>query len=96
MDNIKLIDDQSVVMDVTMDTSNSANEIKTEPKDDSDYEEIIEETLVHVVMDNPEDMSTLNPSSNVRVIAIDSDSPALQIENKVFLCYSISIQTYSY
>lgn len=85
MESVKLTDDQSVSMDVDMDTTNIANEIKTEPTDESDYEEIIEETLIHVVMDNPEDMSTLNPSSNVRVIAVDSDSPALQIENKVFL-----------
>jgi hypothetical protein len=51
-------------------------------------EEIVEEELIHVVMDDPEEMSTLNPNSNVRMVAIDSDSPALQIENKVcrFIC----------
>ncbi|CAI6345280.1 unnamed protein product [Macrosiphum euphorbiae] len=49
-----------------------------------DCEEIVEETLIHVVVDNADEMSILNSNSNVRVIAVDSDSPALQIENKIF------------
>ena len=52
-------------------------------KDIQDCEEIVEETLIHVVVDNADEMSVLNANSNVRVIAMDSDSPALQIENKV-------------
>jgi len=51
--------------------------------DTQDCEEIVEETLIQVVMDNADEMSILNANSNVRVIGIDSDSPALQIENKV-------------
>lgn len=70
-------------------------EVKSPEMDLSDCEEeIIEEEFIHVVMDNAEeDMSNpiVNPNSNVRIIAIDSDSPALQIENKVctrfFICY---------
>lgn len=54
-----------------------------DPTDSQDCEEIVEETLIHVVVDNADEMSTLNANSNVRVIAIESDSPALQIENKV-------------
>jgi len=56
---------------------------ENDPTDSQDCEEIVEETLIHVVMDNADEMSILNANSNVRVIAIDSDSPALQIENKV-------------
>lgn len=56
--------------------------------DSSDCEEIFEESLIHVVMDNPDDMSTMNINSNVRVNAINSDSPTLQIENKVILFVS--------
>lgn len=52
----------------------------------SDSEEVVEETLIHVVMDNPEETVNVNPNSNVRLIGIDSESPALQIENKVNLC----------
>ncbi|NP_001280350.1 uncharacterized protein LOC100569993 [Acyrthosiphon pisum] len=52
--------------------------------DTQDCEEIVEETLIHVVVDNADEMSILNANSNVRVIAVDSDSPALQIENKIF------------
>jgi len=51
--------------------------------DTQDCEEIVEETLIHIVVDNADEMSILNANSNVRVIALDSDSPALQIENKV-------------
>lgn len=52
--------------------------------------EVEEESFIHVVMDNAEEMSTVNANSNVRMIAIDSDSPALQIENKVctFICWT--------
>lgn len=50
---------------------------------DEDCEEIVEETLIHVVVDNADEMSILNANSKVRVIAVDSDSPALQIDNKV-------------
>lgn len=52
--------------------------------DTLDCEEIVEETLIHVVMDNADEMSILNPNTNVRVLAVDSDSPVLQIENKIF------------
>lgn len=52
-----------------------------------DFEEIIEESMIHVVLDNADEMSTLNANSNVRVIGVDSDSPALQIENKVDFIY---------
>ncbi|XP_060877870.1 zinc finger MYM-type protein 1-like [Metopolophium dirhodum] len=53
--------------------------------DTQDCVELFEETLIQVVMDNADEMSILNANSNVRVIAVDSDSPALQIENKVDL-----------
>lgn len=58
----------------------------------SDSEEIVvEETLIQVSTNNPDDMFSMNANSNVRVIAVDSNSPVLQIENKVtfvFLLYS--------
>lgn len=50
----------------------------------SDSEEIVvEETLIQVTTNNPDDMFSMNANSNVRVIAVDSNSPVLQIENKV-------------
>lgn len=51
--------------------------------DCSDYEEIVEESLIHVVMDDPDEMAIVNVNSNVRLIAPESESPALQIDNKV-------------
>jgi len=62
-----------------------------EETDSSDYEEIVEESLIHVVMDNPDDMSTVNINSNVRLIAVDSDSPALQIENNVIFLFFVGV-----
>lgn len=56
---------------------------ENEGTDSSDYEEICEQSLIHVVMDNPDDMSTVNTNTNVRMIGVDSDSPVLQIENQV-------------
>lgn len=67
----------SIIIVVIMDSNNDSS-------DTLDCEEIVEETLIHVVMDNADEMSILNPNSNVRVLAVDSDSPVLQIENKVF------------
>jgi len=61
-----------------------------EETDCSDYEEIVEESLIHVVMDNPDDMSTVNVNSNVQLIGVDSDSPALQIENKVIFKFNFN------
>lgn len=61
----------------------SANKNEGAESCSSDYEEIVEETLIHVVMDNPDEISHVNVNSNVRMIAIDSDSPMLQIENQV-------------
>lgn len=58
-------------------------ESNNDSPDTLDCEEIVEETLIHVVMDNADEMSILNQNSNVRVLAVDSDSPVLQIENKV-------------
>lgn len=52
--------------------------------DCSDYEEIVEESLIHVVIDDPDEIVNVNANSNVRLIAVESESPALQIENKVF------------
>lgn len=49
----------------------------------SDFEEIVEETLIQVVVNNPDDVSHLNVNSNVRVTAIESNNPVLQIENQV-------------
>jgi len=46
-----------------------------------------EESLIHVTKDNPDDMSTVNINSNGRLIAMDSDSPALKIENKVIFLF---------
>jgi hypothetical protein len=51
--------------------------------DAQDFEEIVEETLIHVTVDNADEMSILNANSNVRVLAVDSETPVLQIENKV-------------
>lgn len=51
--------------------------------DDSEWDEVVEESLIHVTLDNADDTSNVNATSNVRVIAIDTDSPALQVENKV-------------
>lgn len=63
-------------------------DVDTVENDPSDCEEIVEEEFIHVVMDDPEEMSILNSNSNVRMIALESDSPAMQIENKVrgFIC----------
>lgn len=51
--------------------------------DDSEWDEVVEESLIHVTLDNADDTANVNATSNVRVIAIESDSPALQVENKV-------------
>jgi len=81
--NSKKIVDETLSQ-VTTDHSNAENDL-------SDCEEIVvEETFIQVTPDNPDEMSDLNENSNVRLIAIDSDAPALQIENKVaFYIYQI-------
>lgn len=56
-----------------------------ETDESSDWVEFVEEKFVHVVVDNLEDMSTVNTNSNVRMNALDTDSPVLQIEKKVLL-----------
>lgn len=48
----------------------------------SECDEVVEEMFVHVVLDSIEDTSTINANSNVRVKALETDSPVLQIENK--------------
>lgn len=48
----------------------------------SDWDEVVEEMFVHVVLDSLEDTSTINANSNVRVKALETESPVLQIENK--------------
>lgn len=54
----------------------------------SDSEEIVvEEALIQVTTNNPDDMFSMNANSNVRVIAVDSNSPVLQIENKVMFVF---------
>ncbi|XP_026813911.1 general transcription factor 3C polypeptide 6 isoform X1 [Rhopalosiphum maidis] len=52
--------------------------------DTQDFEEIVEEALIHVTVDNADEISILNVNSNVRVLAVDSETPVLQIENKIF------------
>jgi len=75
--NSKKIVDETLFQ-VTTDHSNAENDL-------SDCEEIVvEETFIQVTPDNPDEMSDLNENSNVRLIALDSDAPALQIENKIF------------
>lgn len=62
----------------------------------SDSEEIVvEETLIQVTTNNPDDMFSMNANSNVRVIAVDSNSPILQIENKVAFVFLLFLKLYS-
>lgn len=62
-----------------------------------DEEIVVEETLIQVSIDDPDEMSSVNSNSIVRVIALETDSPVLQIENKVsfiFVCINIYLCLY--
>lgn len=57
--------------------------------DSSDYEEVIEKTLIHVVLDNSDEAIAINSNSNIRLIGVESESPVLKVENKVISSFFI-------
>lgn len=64
-------------------TQSAANQENEEIELLEDEEIVVEETFIQVSMDNPNDMPIFNVNTNARLMAVDSDSPTLQIENKV-------------
>lgn len=62
-----------------------------ETGESSDWDEIVEENFIHVVLDSFEDSSTINANSNVLVTALETESPVLQIENKVSVALNLYI-----
>ncbi|XP_050520930.1 uncharacterized protein LOC126894164 [Daktulosphaira vitifoliae] len=54
--------------------------------DSSSDEEIVEENYIHVTVDNPDEFNALNVYSNARIIGIDTESPILQVHNKIYHC----------
>ncbi|VVC32147.1 Hypothetical protein CINCED_3A016998 [Cinara cedri] len=55
-----------------------------ETGESSDWEEFVEEKFIHVVLDSVEDTATINVNSSVQVKALETDSPILEIDNKIF------------